>query len=253
MIKIRKDQFETFEKKAQLDFEDELVGHLKTFSPKHAQGVGDEGLKKLVQTGLSQARAYGWKLRGSLRFFVECQMMFGYRFDSDPIFPWASKYFGSTQDLSNELKWADQIHETVMKYRSEVVGFKEKIEAVAIRKLIGTPVNEWLSGDLSESATEKMLAETYPEKIQRAPKGATAILIRKSHDLAIANQLPSGSGTRAISALMLAFGHGVLTDPQFPWIAENLKSSEAMPGEKRVEKLGIRAFAYLSDGLTEMG
>lgn len=191
MIHIREQQFDRFEKQSQLNFENELADHLHQFSPKHIKGIGEQGLNKLIATGLTKAKSFGWKRRGSLRFFLECQVMFGHCFFNDPILPWVSQFFENQNKISmNDLTMADQAHAEAMKYRAKVVGENEKIEATAIKKLISKPVKEWLSGDLSITETQKILMDVYPEKISNAPANGLSALIQKSQNRATLEKLP---------------------------------------------------------------
>jgi hypothetical protein len=249
MIQIRPEQFEAFERKARQDFEDELVAHLKEFSPKHAAGVGDDGLRTLIRSGVRNANKYGFRLRGSLRFYVECQVLFGHEFHADPLVPWAGREFGR-RDWFDELARADAIHEVAMAYRKAVVGEHEEIEAAAIERLVARPVEDWLGGDPSEAATRRLLADVYPEKV--APPAAAAAVVARAGPAAVAAQLPAAAGGRVVAALMVAFGAGVLTDPQFPWVAKHLRDTAGQPPPQRAERLATRFLAYLSDGLADL-
>ncbi|QEL15770.1 hypothetical protein [Limnoglobus roseus] len=251
MITIRPEQYETFEKKAHQDFEDELVAHLKQFSPKHAAGVGDEGLRKLIRTGLRNARHYGFKCRGSLRFYVECQVMFGHEFHADPLLPWAGREFGK-KGWGDELARADAIHAVAMEYRKAVVGEKDAIELAAIRRLVKKPPVEWVGGDPSDATTRQILGDLYPEKIAQAPPDAVSAVVARGKQAAATNQLPAVGGGRVMAGLMVAFGHGVLADPQFPWIMANLAQTRGQSPEDRLKSLGLRTLAYLSDGLASV-
>ena len=251
MIAIRPEQFETLERKAHRDFEDELVAHLRGYSPRHASGVGEAGLRELIQSGLKRARGHGFRLRGSLRFFVECQVMFGHEFDADPLIPWAAREWGR-KGWRAELERADAIHEIAMEYRRAVAGEKDEIEAAAIRRLVGRPVKELLEGDPGEMATRQMLADVHPEKFERAPAEAVLGLLDRGNRAAALHGLPAAPGGRAMAALMFAFGRGAATDPQFPWIAANLHETREQAPGARAEKLAVRAVAYLSDALKEL-
>ncbi len=249
MIEIRPEQFDTLERKAHRDFEDELVAHLKAFAPRHAAGVGDAGLRALVESGLRKARARGFTLRGSLRFYVECQVMFGHEFEADPLIPWAAREWGRRGN--DELQRADAIHDVAMNYRQDVIGEDEAIEKAAIGRLVARPVREWLGGDPSHGATRAILAELHPEKFERAPVEAVNDLLRRGDRSAELNALPIAPGGRVMAALMFALGRGAPTDPQFPWIAANLNETRDQPPGARVEKLAVRAVAYLADALKD--
>lgn len=249
MLKITPDQFDTFEKKAEQDFEDELLKHLKTvFAPRHVQGLGDERVRGLIQAGLTKARSYGFTLRGSLRFYVECMIMFGHEFDTDPMLPWVAGGF-SQGVRGDELAQVDQIHASAMQYRQAVFGSNDQHEAAAIRRLLKKPVDVWLQSDLSEAGILRQLQAVYPERAAQAPPDGLTTILEQSKRLVskLAVQAPCSQGV--LATLMFCFGHGVIADPQFFWIAENLDATKAQMPIKRMESLANRLLAYLAEGL----
>ena len=110
----------------------------------------------------------------------------------------------------------------------------------------------WLAGDHADASVESRMRATYPEKCDAAGAAAVRAVIAKGRRAAGEHQLPAGSGGTVFAALMLAFGHGCPADPQFPWIAGNLRETAGQPGGQRVEKLATRAAAYLAEGLAAM-
>jgi hypothetical protein len=247
MLRIRPAQFDTFERAARAQFEDETVEHLRGFAPAHARGVGEDGLRTLIRLGLERAGRYGFTLRGPVRFYIELMVMFGSDFDTDPLLPWPAP--GLRPGAGGELARADRLHDQAMAYRDRVIGPDFAAEAAAIRRLLKDPVATWLAGDHSDTAVEARMRATYPEKCDAAAPGAVRAVIANGRRAAAASGLPAAAGGALFAALMLAFGHGCPADPQFPWIADNLRDTAGQPGGPRVEKLATRAVAYLAGGL----
>jgi hypothetical protein len=240
---------DAFEQAALRRFEDELVEQLGKFAPKHVTAMGESNLRKVIQTGIERARKHGYTLRGPVRFFIELMILFGSDFDTDPVLPWASQYLRAPA-RGDELSRADQLHGVVVDYMNAVFGPNYEREAAAIRRLLDRPVSAWLGGEVSDSWAA--MRQVYPEKCERADAVAAAAVLQAARRAAGEHLLPAGSGGLVCAALMVAFGHGCLTDPQFPWIAANLRVTSGQAPEKRVEKLAIRALAYLSEGLLEL-
>lgn len=250
MLQIRAQQFESFESVAHSQFEELMLAHLKEFAPTHAEGVGEEGLRRLIRLGLQRASTYGFTVRGAVRFYIEMMVMFGSDFDTDPLLHWANR--GLRRPGPSQLARADALHVATMQYRERVIGPKFEVEAAAIKRLVQVPVKDWLAGDHSDAGIETRMRAVYPEKCNEAEPSAVRTVIARGRKSAERERLPTHTGGTVFSALMLAFGHGCVTDPQFPWIAKNLKETQDQPGDQRVEKLATRAIAYLSAGLAEL-
>jgi hypothetical protein len=251
MFVIRREQMEILERTALGKFEDEMSVHLHRMAPKHVEGAGEPGLRQVIKDGVERARTYGFTNRGPVQFFLEMMIMFGSGFDRDPLLAWAGGLL-TAEGEGGQMARADRLHAAAMAYRDAVIGPKYEVEAAAIRRLVERPVETWLSGDLSDRGLEAAIRAVYPEKCDRAEPGAVAAVIALGRTAARARGLPPASGGTVCAALMTAFGHACLTDPQFPWIAASLKSSEGSPPDKRVERLGVRMQAYLAEGLVEL-
>jgi hypothetical protein len=249
VIQIRPAQLETFERNALRQFEDEMVVHLKKFHPSHASAAGEEGLRRMIRTGIERAKAYGFTLRGPVQFYLEQMMIYGHDYDTDPLLPWAGRALGSGGP--NELDRADRMHELALDYHARAVGPNGEKEQAAIRRLLKDPVPTWLSGNLSEAGVEARLREVYPEKCAAAEPNALRTVIGVSRCKALDRGLPASTGGLVFAALSVALGHGYLMDPMYPWVAEILKETEGQLSEQRVGKLAIRAMGFLSAVLAE--
>jgi len=248
MLLIRPQTFETLEQNAQSRFEDDMVVHLGKFHPPHASAAGEEGLRRVIRTGVARARAYGFTLRGPVRFYLEQMILYGHDFDTDPLLPWAGRCLKAGG--ASELDRADGMHELGSQFQARVVGPDGKHEQAAIRRLLKDPVPAWMSGDLSDAGLGTKLQEVYPQKCAGEPDGLRAIIgtcRRQAADW----QLPTTTGGGLFAALAVGIGHGFLADPIYPWAAGTLKDTEGQPGQQRVEKLAHRAMAFSATVLAE--
>jgi hypothetical protein len=248
MLKIRTAQFEAFEQAFLKQFEDEMVRGLREFSPEHARGVGEEGLRKVIRRGIERAKRYGFALRGSVRFYIELMIQYGCDFDTDPVLPWATQELQKPSEEA-ELDRADRLHATAMDYRRAVIGNQYEVEIAAIRRLLAKPGGYWLHDGLSPRELEVRLQEVHPAKCERAGQAGLLAVIAKGREAARQERLAEDTGGTVMTALMFAFGHGVRTDPQDQWVAAVLAETAGQPARIRTEKLGMRMLAYLSAGL----
>ena len=58
MLKIRKEQMEVFEQAAIRNFEDEMVQHLKKFSSRHCEVIGEDNVRKVIRMGIERGKKY---------------------------------------------------------------------------------------------------------------------------------------------------------------------------------------------------
>jgi hypothetical protein len=58
MLKIRKEQMEVFEQAAIRNFEDEMVQHLKKFSPRHCDVIGEDNVREVIRLGIERGKKY---------------------------------------------------------------------------------------------------------------------------------------------------------------------------------------------------
>src|SRR5207302_709278 len=71
MLEIRSEQITVFEQAALEAFEDEMVEHLKKFSPEHCEVMGEPRVRSVIQLGMARAKTYGFTNRGPVRFYLE--------------------------------------------------------------------------------------------------------------------------------------------------------------------------------------
>lgn len=91
MLIIRKETMEVFEEALLRNFEDEMVQHIKQFTPRHSEIIGEQCVRQVAKMGIERARQYGLTNRGPVRFYIELMFMLGSNFDTDPQYPWAGE------------------------------------------------------------------------------------------------------------------------------------------------------------------
>jgi hypothetical protein len=106
-----------FEEDQNRRFEDEMVRHIGSFSPKTWEQLGEQGVRGTIAKGIERARDYGFTKRGPMRFYLEMMFMFGPDFDTDPEHPWAREIL--VEKGWDQMRRADRLHEVAMEQRGE--------------------------------------------------------------------------------------------------------------------------------------
>ena len=91
MLRIRKEQMEAFKNDILQKFEDRMSLYLHSQFPEKTQKIQETDLRQMIRTGTFRARKYGVTLEPDVCRFLECMMVHGFNFDTDPKIVWAGK------------------------------------------------------------------------------------------------------------------------------------------------------------------
>ena len=250
MLKVRAEQLKAFEDAAAQRLEDRMAAHLRELAPQHCNAVGEENLRKVVRTGIERAANYGLTFRGPVRFYLDLMIMLGSDFDTDPQYPWAAAILEDPA-ISGQMDRAEQLHEMAMKYSAEVFGQDYEHEKAAVHRAGAAKFQDlpsFVGGSMADFIG--YFEKIFPEKVHFISEPPIATLAELGNTLSEQYRLDAGRGPAVVAGLMFAFGHGVTTDPQFPWIADTIVKDMQNPSA-RAERLFQRAMTYLRLG--EMG
>jgi hypothetical protein len=243
MLLIRAQQMQAFEQASMARFERRMVAHLRQLAPKHCKAVGEAGLRQVVRVGFARAKDHGFTKRGPVKLYLDLMIMLGSDFDSDPQYPWAAALLDDP-DTPDEMARAERLYEKAIDYSAKVFGPDYEQEKAAVRRA-GLVRYEDLPSFTGGSADQIVahFEAIFPEKVHYL--GKAPILALSAEAMALANQhgLEPERGPAVLAGLMFAFGHGVTTDPQFPWVAATLVK-HAQDAATRTERLFRRALTY---------
>src|SRR5579871_3367225 len=209
---IRTEQLVVFEDAAEQRFRAELVGSVKQLTPSFCKLAGDSAVAKAVDHALARAGAYSFTLRGPLRLFVETSAILGCGFDQDPQLPWNAKSLQPTP-REDEMLRADRFYRAVMAYAGQVLGEEDAHFHAALKAACAINPTEWVD---SAAQARRLLAQIYPQRVSAMPGKSLSSLIGEAEIAAPR----CGIAPSLLAALMGLFGHEILTDPLYPWIAE---------------------------------
>jgi len=249
---IRREQVEVFEKTAWISFENEMVQYIQNFAPRLAAVAGEENVRKLVRTGLGRAKAYKLRLRGPMRFYLELMASLGSDFDSDPAIPWARA--GLTDEtVRDEMERARRLYQRLLVFNEAVSGKENEYGKQALKRILSANPGEFAaSPEPLEEKTVKALELMYPQKADAAGRAALLLLVQRTREKTQRYAIKSQEGAALLTGLMFAFGHGVDTDPMYPWVLTALTDPLIIDEAGRVKRLYDRTRVYAQRVLEQL-
>jgi len=244
---IRQASLDAFKQMAITAFEDEMVQHCKAFAPTICKPLGKEPLPLVIRQGLDQERGRCFKGRGSSQFYIECMLLFGSEFATDPQYPWIAEVL-ARDDFEEELHKSEALYEAVKKHLDEVAGTDHRYVRGCLRRLL-----RMLEGDLpvqQETFAHDMarvFEELHSEKTEAAGPVAIEALVQHATERARNEYLLTGTRSIALLAILMWFsGYRCDEDPFRPWIREALTTHPSQGAA--LEKRAITFFeAYLQE------
>lgn len=237
VLVIREEQMETFRLAARRAFEEEMLTHLAGFSPYLVRSAGAESLRRAIRFGIEQAQSHGLTSRGPVRLYLESMLLFGWRFDSDPQYPWARTILAG-QAAGAQMEAAKALYDKVVDYRAKVAGPDDTYTLAALARIIplyhqSFPLPEIDLG----SAILNLIEYIYPQKAAYVGRAGLEEMIRSGMLGARRQGFTTPRGAVLVTGLMLMFGHRCGSDPLHPWIQEVLQDQETPEPADRAKRL----------------
>ncbi len=246
---VRNEQMQVFEKAAQVDFEAEMLAHLKETYPGRMAGVDDDRIRRLISRGIEQARGYGFEARGPVRMYLDFMVTLGHEFDRDPLLFWIRDILCDRDGL-HEMTQAGRLHSHVGRYLDLVYGLDDRWIEGLEHIVKALPENLAAVGRTFGANAVRWLAALHPRKSAYAGNAALANLVQEARRTAELQSLPEPEGPPLALLLMFYCGSGVMTDPSYPWVADSLAPESGDP-PARLEALIASTSAYLCRVLEE--
>jgi hypothetical protein len=244
MWTIRQEQTEAFRQHHLQKFEDEMVEHLKKFSPHQCKMAGEPAVRQGIRLGIENAGKYGFTNRGPARFYLELAFMFGSYFDTDPQYPWARAVLTSAEKLDQAGR-ADRLYYQLSHYLEEVAGLDQKLRVDAHQRASQLRLKDIVRGQArDESVGLLVLSAVYPQKCDYLGAASLLRLIARSLEIADRVSLNNEEGRVLIALTAFFCGHQFLADPLFPWISASLR--EAGSPQVRQDRLFKKMVSFLT-------
>jgi hypothetical protein len=243
MLVIRKEQTDVFEEYALQNFEDEMVVHIKDFSPTLCKVIGDDQVRVAVGKAINRSGNYEFTCRGPIRLFVEMTLLFGHAFDTDSQYPWAPEILHASSD---QMVRADQLYDRILVYQERVLDPDPKDMRTALEGL-----SDW-TGKLEASSPTEFVAAMLREKARISPKKTAYVGEEGLTDLILEGCAEAGKhwaatvhGQALLGMLMFTFGHAFIDDPLYPWAGKLLENKLLSDPLGRTMALEKEACAFL--------
>jgi hypothetical protein len=248
MLRLSNRQFKQIAETNSLDlFENDMMLHLKTFVPRFAIILGDEGLRECIRFGIVRAKTYGVTNPGLLRFYIEAMFLFGGYFDADPLYPWAGRILCDS-DLPNQEVRIERLYDATLEHLAINGGSGPKVALPVLRNLkrvISLELNdEQLDTDILSA-----WSSVHPARWRHLDASMQRRLVHLARLRAVEHNMATGTGTLVVGALMLTIGCGFMDDPMFHWIGKRLGRSSLVDPTQRALYLRNRTNAYLSSAI----
>jgi hypothetical protein len=164
----------------------------------------------------------------------------GVDFDTDPQLPWAAAAL-SLEDPSSR---AELLYESYQQYRSAVAGPDNEYLRDALRKVRRVQIEERTDGTY-EGGIIAGLQAIYPQKAEHLGEKCLRQRVAIGRQSAAAFSIASYSGVALLTGLMFGFGHGVATDPLYPWVGSALNDPLVEDAHGRVARLRDKTMVYV--------
>jgi hypothetical protein len=89
MFTVRKEQLEVFQKVSRQQFQKAMLKYLRESFAEQTSQTSDADLDTLILTGIDRARRYKVILEDDVQRYLDCMVVYGKDFDSDPKLKWA--------------------------------------------------------------------------------------------------------------------------------------------------------------------
>ena len=222
-----------------------MVEHVTAFAPRHCEMLGRDGTTCVVRYGVERAFNYGLTNRGPARLYLDLMFMFGSSFDTDPQLPWAAKALSSAGEQAAR---AGELHSQTLSYLEHVAGPDYLYGKEALQRARGISLESLrAAADVNlVSATLKVFRDVYPQKAAYVGDAALLRLIAKGTETAASHSMQGSVSVTVLAGLMFSMGHGITSDPQFPWVAATLNNEKIEGSSRRLERLFSKAQTYLA-------
>ncbi|MGI9074457.1 MAG: hypothetical protein ACR2JB_24795 [Bryobacteraceae bacterium] len=246
---IRQEQIEIFRQHHLQRFENEMVEHLKKFSPEHCKVAGETTVRQVIRIGIENAQTYGFTNRGPLRLYIELMFAFGCYFDTDPQYPWAGAVLNDPENVDQKAR-ADRLWNQTRDYFAKVFGPKHEHADDALQRLKRARVEDFARSDQPlEESILRTLFSIYPQKCADLGESTLRRLVRKGFDLAHDYNLTTDTGRTVVVALTIALGHRFVEDPLWGWARKRIADNRLADPEARAQQLYSKAMLYLEHAI----
>jgi hypothetical protein len=226
-------------------FEDDMVVHLRGFSPRHMEVIGEDWARRAIRLGIERAAAYGIVNPGLLRFYVELMVAYGSTFDVDPLYPWAGEILRDPA-IPDAVSRMDRLYQAYVAYLAVVSDPERRSPFQAVKNLTQILREDLPPAELrDEQRFVATLARIYPQRCAYLGEPRLLALVRRGPEEAARQDVATDLGVAVVTGILFSMGPGFASDPLYPWIGATLRDPAIKTPEQRAERLKRRIQIYL--------
>ncbi len=235
MLKIRQNQYKTFEDATFQHFQKQMIHHVVEHFPHHAGYLGYEGMLHVIKCACTRGEVHGFETERELTLFTDLSIILGAGFDSDPQLNWA-KICLNDKTITGKAR-IDVLWDNAMTYLNRLLGPENLFPAGPFRTMQSIPRNNIFTTRLYDQpeTISKYLRTIWPEKTDHIGESALNTLLKYTRQLAHHYRLPIAQGYCELTLHAFLFGHHFIVDPVYPWASPILNAE--LQGKTRIEKM----------------
>jgi len=195
-----------------------LTGFFYDTQRSTARLMGRKYVTRFARKIIEQSRAFGLSRQSDLMSHLALIAKIGTGYQHDPQFRRIAEAVQEAQTPENSLQ---ALSTGVNEFRAGVRGGSDEWYHAALQRVLRTSYEAWHRPNFTTEVAA-MLAALYPERAAYAGEQAVIDLVKMARKEAEAWALPPRPGICLLAGLMFFLGVDCVTDPLYPWIAQNL-------------------------------
>lgn len=218
MLIIRNRQIKDLELVRPETFRPRMLQHIANEFPETAEMCGEEGILRIIDSGLSRIGQYGLKSNFEACLFIDMTIMLGTGFDTDPLLPWARKIL--SEAYPDKTAQIERLMWSATDFQKKAIPEEGGYPLVTFTKMMDSDYDD-LEDRIKTITDEEFLTflnELWPQKFAQIPAEAFKSLFEQSISLAAGYRLTSKEAVRYYQLLMFLLGHRFDMDFQYAWM-----------------------------------
>lgn len=252
MLRIRKEQMDTFRNAVFRRFEDDMVEHVKEFFPNHNRIAGEPIVRNVIQYGIERSQIYDFTTERNMCLYITVMFMLGSNFDTDFFFPWAPEILKDKSEADPSVN-ADKLADAALDFMKRIAGENNtdiNRAFLTLRKEHTQIISETPTGNFAIHVKD-LLQRLYHRKYTVLGDRTIDRLVNVGRKSAADYGITSGNGHILLIVLMFFLGSACDREPFLPWMKDILTDPAMEDQDKKVKRLYEESVNYMEKWLTK--
>jgi len=240
VLAIKQPQIDTLSQSLGKEFQNKALNYIEEFFPTYHQTLDDQTLNNLISHSFKKSQKYGFESKRNAMLFLNLSIMLGADFDTDPQLPWVANTLAD-EEIENLDEKLDTLHERTLLFLDRIWGEENEFLQQAVNEcsLIKFDSLEQKMRSANEEQVLHDLYNIHPEKFQASGLPHMKAMLALGASEAIKYGINNRTGLFIFLTMMLMFGSGFHTDPQYPWAQKALLKKDEAPKAETLYKAGV--------------